>query len=280
MTQTKETGASRAGLPMTRFMHRERARHLCHRYALPTLTLWVNGNNEVAFRRAGSRARSYRAASGRFDFWAAGEYESITCGACPNETLHIGLPGSLTAEFSACAADDERWNSCLTQFCDPVLSRLVVRLAACSTNPDQFDSLFVESISAAVVERLAQHVIDNHRRTGAQPLLTPAARDRVAGVIEAQLASPPSVEDLSLVTGLSISEFLRAFRKTFGSSPHQYLLSRRIEQAKCLLKRDVPLTSIALELGFASHAHFSLTFGSRVGVSPSAWRGESGFSVC
>ncbi|WP_147465755.1 helix-turn-helix transcriptional regulator, partial [Pseudomonas syringae] len=72
---------------------------------------------------------------------------------------------------------------------------------------------------------------------------------------------------------LSEYHFARMFRESFGLPPHQYLLSRRIEQARQLLRSTgKPLGEIALACGFASASHFSNRFRQATGATPGEYR--------
>ena len=78
---------------------------------------------------------------------------------------------------------------------------------------------------------------------------------------------------MAALAGTGTAQFLRAFKTSFGLTPYQYVLQRRIDRAKRLLASENPsLTSMALELGFASHAHFTSAFHARTGMTPSAFR--------
>jgi len=70
----------------------------------------------------------------------------------------------------------------------------------------------------------------------------------------------------------SVAHFSRSFKKAFGETPHQYLLRRRIERAKDLLRStDLSVTEVSLEVGFRSLGSFSTAFRDLVGESPSAY---------
>jgi AraC family transcriptional regulator len=91
--------------------------------------------------------------------------------------------------------------------------------------------------------------------------------------IDANLNASLSCEVLARLTKLSVSYFARAFKCTFGSSPHMFLLRRRMERAQGLmLKSNAPLAQIAIECGFADQAHMSRLFAQFTGESPAAWR--------
>jgi AraC-like DNA-binding protein len=72
---------------------------------------------------------------------------------------------------------------------------------------------------------------------------------------------------------LSIGHFFRAFRATFGATPHAYIMRQRILHAKMLMASSkAPLARIAFDCGLCDQAHFSRAFRRVVGVSPNVWR--------
>lgn len=122
-----------------------------------------------------------------------------------------------------------------------------------------------------------------HAGTGAPDLMTsksgsqdPAllrrllrAKDRIDAASHQQWP----VQRLARVSGVSEAHFARAFRDAFGVPPHRYLLTRRIERAKALLRdTDLPITEIAFQTGWDSLGTFGRTFRDVTGESPSALR--------
>jgi AraC-like DNA-binding protein len=98
-------------------------------------------------------------------------------------------------------------------------------------------------------------------------------RRRAAEMIRASLDTNIRLFDLARECGLSTSHFTRAFRKSFGLSPYRWLLERRIDCAKALLKTsDLPIADIALQSGFSDQTAFTRAFGRIVGDSPGRWR--------
>lgn len=82
-----------------------------------------------------------------------------------------------------------------------------------------------------------------------------------------------TAEDLASMAGLSISQFERRFRRAFGSSPHQYLVRVRIENAaRILLETYETVSQVAQACGFYDHAHFSRSFRRIMNVSPTEYR--------
>jgi AraC-like DNA-binding protein len=91
--------------------------------------------------------------------------------------------------------------------------------------------------------------------------------------IELNLGGKVSTQDLATIAGLSPFHFSRAFRNSFGDSPHRYLLRRRIEFSQGLmLSTKDSLAEIALNCGLVDQAHFGKLFRRLVGESPGAWR--------
>jgi AraC-like DNA-binding protein len=81
------------------------------------------------------------------------------------------------------------------------------------------------------------------------------------------------VSRLARVSGVSEAHFARSFKDAFGVPPHRYLLTRRIERAKALLRdTDLPITEIAFTTGWSSLGTFGRTFRDITGESPGAMR--------
>ena len=105
--------------------------------------------------------------------------------------------------------------------------------------------------------------------------MVPPARHllRAKDLADARYAEDLSVATLARAAGLSPSHFSREFRRTFGESPHQYLLTRRLERAAALLRNtDRSVTDICFAVGLASLGSFTTTFTRVYGSSPSAYR--------
>jgi len=81
------------------------------------------------------------------------------------------------------------------------------------------------------------------------------------------------VRRLAQVSGVSEAHFARSFKDAFGVPPHRYLLTRRIEQAKTLLRdTDLSITEIAFQTGWNSLGTFGRTFRDVTGESPGELR--------
>jgi len=103
----------------------------------------------------------------------------------------------------------------------------------------------------------------------------PAARHllRAKDLADARYFEPLAVADLAAAAGLSPAHFSRRFKATFGESPHQYLLTRRLERAAALLRTtDRSVADICFTVGLRSVGSFTTSFGRLYGLSPTAYR--------
>jgi AraC-like DNA-binding protein len=96
---------------------------------------------------------------------------------------------------------------------------------------------------------------------------------RARDLIDARYREPLDVPALARAAHLSPAHFSREFRRTFGETPHQYLLTRRLERAASLLRTtDRSVADICLTVGLTSVGSFTTSFGRVFGVSPTAYR--------
>jgi AraC-like DNA-binding protein len=101
------------------------------------------------------------------------------------------------------------------------------------------------------------------------------ARDlmRARDLADARYFEPLDVGDLARAAGFSRAHFSREFRRTFGESPHTYLLTRRLERAAALLRNtDRSVARICFDVGLQSVGSFTTSFTRTCGVSPTAYR--------
>ena len=99
---------------------------------------------------------------------------------------------------------------------------------------------------------------------------------RARDVVDRDYAKPLDVPALARVALMSSGHFSRSFRAAFGETPYSYLMTRRIERAKALLRRgDLSVTDVCFAVGCTSLGSFSTRFTELVGESPSAYRARS-----
>lgn len=96
---------------------------------------------------------------------------------------------------------------------------------------------------------------------------------RAKDTMDRDYAQPIDVMALARIALMSPGHFSRSFRAAFGETPYSYLMTRRIERAKALLRRgDLSVTAVCFEVGCSSLGSFSTRFTELVGESPSAYR--------
>ena len=96
---------------------------------------------------------------------------------------------------------------------------------------------------------------------------------RAKDLVDARYREPLDVPTLARAARLSPAHFSREFRRAFGETPHQYLLTRRLERAAALLRNtDRSVADICLTVGLRSVGSFTTSFGRAYGVSPTAYR--------
>ena len=125
---------------------------------------------------------------------------------------------------------------------------LAVHLLRYYSVPSTRPVTFTGGLSAAKLRQVTEFIADNYGR-------------------DIKLA------ELAQVAGMSSFHFAREFKRTTGTTPHQYLIKFRIERAKALLaKRDLPLIEVSLRSGFSHQSHFTRLFRRVTGTTPNSYR--------
>ena len=96
---------------------------------------------------------------------------------------------------------------------------------------------------------------------------------RVREYVDGHIAGPIRVAELCALIQRSEAHFSRSFKRTFGASPHAFVIGRRVElAARYMLETDTCLSDIALRCGFTDQAHLCKHFRQATGQTPAAWR--------
>jgi AraC family transcriptional regulator len=152
----------------------------------------------------------------------------------------------------------------------PQLEHMVRALAAEAERGGPGGGLFVDALATALAVQLvdAFGTRDAVPSKGA-PRLGRVALRRVLEQVDARLGVGVPVEELARVAGLSASRFTRAFKASTGESPYQFVMHRRLEEARRALDvRDPDILNVALRFGFSDQAHFTRLFKRRFGLPP------------
>lgn len=134
--------------------------------------------------------------------------------------------------------------------------------------------LYAESLANV----LAVHLLRYYSVPSTRPLtftggLSAAKLRQVTEFISDNYGRDIKLAELAHVAGVSSFHFAREFKRTTGTTPHQYLIKFRIERAKALLaKRDLPLIEVSLRSGFSHQSHFTRLFRRVTGTTPNSYR--------
>lgn len=102
------------------------------------------------------------------------------------------------------------------------------------------------------------------------PELTPLECERVRDHIEEHLADALSIDGLAALVGLRRRQFSACFRASFGISPYNYVLQRRVAHGALLLARGQSIAEVAVSVGFSSQSHFTSAYRRQLGLTPTA----------
>ncbi len=160
---------------------------------------------------------------------------------------------------------------------DPAIHRTAMALATEADQGGAGSKLLIDSLAT----QLCVHILRRHaevvfRETSADEGLTLAQERAVREYIQTHLAEPINLDDLAATTALSRYHFTRRFRRCTGTSPHEFLLRRRVEQAETILSRtDAPLVDVAARCGFSDQSHMTRVFRKYVGTTPGRYRART-----
>jgi AraC-like DNA-binding protein len=103
-----------------------------------------------------------------------------------------------------------------------------------------------------------------HTPTGHDPKLILQAKEMLCADLDQKI----TLKDMAAVLGVSQYHFLRTFKRQTGIPPHVFRTQRRVEQARVLIRRGMPLAEVAQATGFSDQSHFSNTFKLYTGATP------------
>lgn len=131
----------------------------------------------------------------------------------------------------------------------------------------------VETLATMLALRLLRLDGQRLRDRNLSGALAPWQVQRVTDFVEAHLDEPLGLEVLAAVVGLSPSHFTRSFKRATSTTPHQFVLTRRLERARELLATTaLPLADIAQRAGISSQSHFTALFRAHFSVTPARFR--------
>jgi len=197
----------------------------------------------------------------------------------PN-VLHLSVPSRHLPGLTGCDSDDLA-AMYLEAARRPIYDRLVSQLssqiwASMAGREHHAPNFSYHALGTVMSLLLARKTRAARQSPAATNAVQPLASWRVQRALRYMSESAterPLMRDVAEHVGLSTDHFVRAFAATTGKTPFQWQSEARIEESKRLLAdTNVPITEVALYLGFASSAHFATRFKQIVGLTPSAWR--------
>jgi len=165
--------------------------------------------------------------------------------------------------------------ACRAGTIDPMLSHLVAAVEPLLERSGTSSRLFLDQLGTTI----GIHLIEHYAAAGclsetSRPALL--SRSQIAAACEmltGGLNGDPSIADVARACGLSRGYFIRGFKDATGKTPHQWVLSQRVEQARGMLAgSNMSLADIALACGFADQSHFTRVFSRATGLPPGSWR--------
>ncbi len=159
---------------------------------------------------------------------------------------------------------------------DPTISRLAQEYAERAVDGTMVPSA-LEMDARAVVLLLTVLRNSSKMQSGKSQKLRALTKSELASItdyIDSNLGNTIHIHDLSAIMKCSEGHFSELFKFNFGSTPHQYLISRRLEASKQRLIQFENIAAIAIECGFASQQHFATVFRKVFGKTPTAWQRE------
>jgi AraC family transcriptional regulator len=150
---------------------------------------------------------------------------------------------------------------------------LVRRLEAQAIAGQPFGSMYVEALSLTLLTYLRGRYGRGSSAAPDTAALSARQRDRLIEFVEEHLGTNIGLPELAAIAGYSPDHFSRLFKRCFGQPPYQYVLMRRVERAKAMLKdQSRSIANIAAACGFATQAHLNSAFKLRTGVTPGVYR--------
>ena len=158
---------------------------------------------------------------------------------------------------------------------DPIVTATVAAITGEARQQALGGGLYVEAAATQLVVHLLRKYarVTFRERTG-EGRLSPAQVRRMTDYIESRLHEQLSLETLAAVAGMGVWTFTRHFRKSFGRTPHAYIIERRIDRARRLLvEGSLPIKEVASVCGFADQAHMTRLFRAHLHTTPATLRG-------
>jgi AraC family transcriptional regulator len=252
--------------------------------------MWCNGRDETRYARPGhhtlslylagghgtyrTEAPTRRGEPGRVCLMPAGHESNWVVGG-EQRFLHLYFDAEHLAPLALRLLDREPRDLGLPEltFIDaPALSRPLQAIGRLDWQDPQ-SRLEANTLAHGMLAQLVSSHAGRPYHTGArQGGLAPAVRRRLAEWIDHHLADAITVGAMAAQAALSEHHFARMFRVSFGMAPHAWVLQRRLERARQLLRGTGTLEQVAQSCGLASASHLVRRFRAQTGLTPGDYR--------
>ncbi len=157
------------------------------------------------------------------------------------------------------------------------LETMLAAIAREAQTRDRFTDTLVTGYLLTLVSLIGRQLYGLTTREDIDDMRSSQFTNKVVSYIKTHYHEPGfTIKNLAGEMGFSTNYFISHFRMQTGYTPHQYLMKTRMEKARELLAAaDFPIAGIAAEVGFTSPYHFSTTFKTCFGITPSDYRHES-----
>ncbi len=269
------------GLPLGRLRPPGHGHPLPVAVAHDSIFVWNEGASAAKVRMHGEWLRCQRQRD-MLDIMAANDEALVQHDRpeSPGECLVVEIPSELRRRWFEAGAP--RSHALGSRFCvvDSHVAELVRGLEAQCEMSEPWGKLYTQSISIALVSYLFGRYGEakdfawlGECPAAARGRLTTAQRSRIVRFVEARLGEDIGLDKLAGLVGYSAPHFARLFKQAFRVTPHRFVVERRLDRARQLLRRDEhSIREIAALCGFAGESHFSTTFRRHAGISPSRFR--------
>ncbi|MBD2776224.1 helix-turn-helix domain-containing protein [Iningainema tapete] len=209
----------------------------------------------------------------------AGEHTVIPAGQpsywCCNggiDILHIHLEPTFIAKIAEASDIDASRVEIINSFCgrDPQIQHIAMSLLTELKSPGLMGQLYVETLTNLLaIHLIRQHSAKNVNMQFCVGGLSPSKLQQVIEYIYNYLDQELTLTQLADVAGMSPGYFATLFKESTGVAPHQYVIHKRIEQAKqLLLKGELSISEVAHRVGFCDQGHLTRHMRRLLGVTP------------
>lgn len=134
-------------------------------------------------------------------------------------------------------------------------------------------ALFIEGLSLALSAAIAEDIANELGRSIRSEKIEAYQIHRVQDYIEASLEEQISLDRIAAAVGLSKFRLARAYKSATGQGVHQYVIARRLDRARSMLREsDLTLSEVSYATGFSSQSHLTAAFRRNFGVTPGSYR--------